>query len=280
MTDDTQAQPVRRPDGEESPLWIGGLLALMVVLVVIGAVFVAPTQAYHGPWITVLGVIATLGIFSILYKENPLFRFFEHIYIGLATAFGIYFLWNDFMMAHWWQPMLPKMASNPAGQGQWWLIFTLLIGGLFFTVYFAKITWMNRFIIGVLMGWGAGYAFSAFMSLIAPQLTASFRPPVSHESMVAVGMTKENNFPWHGLYWHPWLLISLIVLLCVMAYFFFSVEHRSGLIKHPAIAGRYFLMITLGAIFGTTVMSRFTLLIGRLDFLIHAVKDLLAAIHH
>jgi len=33
------------------------------------------------------------------------------------------------------------------------------------------------------------------------------------------------------------------------------------------VVGRYFLMITLGVIFGTTVMSRFTLLIGRLEFM-------------
>ncbi len=42
------------------------------------------------------------------------------------------------------------------------------------------------------------------------------------------------------------------------------------LIREPARAGRYFLMISLGAIFGTTVMGRFSLLIARLDYLLGA----------
>ena len=57
------------------------------------------------------------------------------------------------------------------------------------------------------------------------------------------------------------------MLICTFAYFFFSVEHRTHLIRQPARMGRYFLMISLGAIFGTTVMGRFSLLIARLDYL-------------
>jgi hypothetical protein len=272
MTDATQEQPVRRPDHEESPLWVVGLLGLLIVMIVAGS-FVSGHKESHKLWITLLGVIATLGIFSILYKENPIFRFMEHIYIGLATAFSIYFIWNDVLVGKWLHPMLPK-TMHAAGEGKWWLVLTVLIGGLFFTVYFPKITWMNRFILGVLMGWGAGYAFNQFMGFLGPQLTASFRPPVSTVSMDTDAV---NNLQWLGLYWHPWFFISLVVLLCVMAYFFFSVEHRSALMRRPAVAGRYFLMITLGAIFGTTVMSRFTLVIGRFDFLIHAVRDFLTA---
>jgi len=49
-------------------------------------------------------------------------------------------------------------------------------------------------------------------------------------------------------------------------YFFFSKEHK-GAFGTAARVGIWFLMITFGASFGYTVMSRMSLLIGRLDFL-------------
>jgi len=47
-------------------------------------------------------------------------------------------------------------------------------------------------------------------------------------------------------------------------YFFFSVEHK-GAIKKASNIGIYFLMLYFGAIFGNTVMGRFSLLYGRFD---------------
>jgi hypothetical protein len=42
---------------------------------------------------------------------------------------------------------------------------------------------------------------------------------------------------------------------------------RFPLLKTTSSAGRYFLMISFGAIFGTTVQGRMSLFIGRLIFL-------------
>ena len=42
-----------------------------------------------------LGVACTLGIYSILYRENKVFRFFEHVYLGLAAGYTISKTWND-----------------------------------------------------------------------------------------------------------------------------------------------------------------------------------------
>jgi len=263
--------PVPRPEGAESPLWIAILLGALVLLGVVGTVLnLLKSESVHTELKTVLGVIVTLAIFSILYKDNPVFRFIEHIYIGLAAGFGVVYLWVNYMQANWFTPMMPaKMVTG--GEGKWWLFIALMLGLLFFTVYFPKLAWMNRFAIGVLMGWSAGLALQMFMGLLGPQLTASFRPPVSIYPP-ASGVADPNNLPFANLWWHPWTMISLVVLVLVLSYFFFSVEHRSHWIRRPAVAGRYLLMITLGAIFGTTVMGRFSLLIARLDFLIDAVK--------
>ena len=57
-------------------------------------------------------------------------------------------------------------------------------------------------------------------------------------------------------------------------------EHKSKIIRVPSSLGRYFLMITLGAIFGTTVMGRFSLIIERLNFLKDAFADWGMALWH
>jgi len=51
-----------------------------------------------------------------------------------------------------------------------------------------------------------------------------------------------------------------------LIYFFFSIEHTK-LAGKTARVGTFFLMVTFGASFGYTVMSRMSLLIGRFDFL-------------
>jgi hypothetical protein len=61
-------------------------------------------------------------------------------------------------------------------------------------------------------------------------------------------------------------LIVFVGVFCGLVYFFFSREHK-GAFGGAAKVGIWFLMITFGASFGFTVMSRMSLLIGRIDFL-------------
>ncbi|MEA3409021.1 MAG: hypothetical protein U9Q95_01595, partial [Candidatus Eisenbacteria bacterium] len=63
-------------------------------------------------------------------------------------------------------------------------------------------------------------------------------------------------------------ILLVIGLLGTLSYFFFSMKHK-GLLGGLARAGIVFLMVGFGASFGYTVMSRFSLLIGRVSFLLH-----------
>ena len=56
-------------------------------------------------------------------------------------------------------------------------------------------------------------------------------------------------------------------VLTALIYFFFSKEHK-GAVGAGAKIGIWFLMISFGASFGYTVMSRMSLLIGRVYFLL------------
>jgi len=135
---------------------------------------------------------------------------------------------------------------------RWWWAFALVIGLMFYTVFSPRFAWMSRMALSLMMGFGAGYTFKGFIFDIGPHIAKSFKP-----IFVGFDAWKEgvNN------------AIFVAVLLCVMIYFFFSVEHRHPIIREPARLGRWLLMVTFGIVFGNTVMGRFSLFISRLDFL-------------
>ena len=134
---------------------------------------------------------------------------------------------------------------------RWWWAFAFVWGLLFYAVLIPRWAWMSRMALSVLMGLWAGYTFKAFVLEAGQQIFSSIKPILNVPFKTAL-----NN------------ALFVAVLLCVMTYFFFSIEHRHPVIRVPARLGRWLLMLTFGIVFGNTVMGRFSLFIGRLDFLI------------
>jgi hypothetical protein len=195
------------------------------------------------------GALCTLGLYSILYRENRVFRFFEHLFLGLATGYAIYAAWNDVLLPRWWKPMTGPVAE---GGGRWWWAFALPAGLLFYLIYSRRYAWMSRLIFAVFFGFTAGQAFQAFASLNFPLIRSAINVPLWNVPL----STAVNN------------LLFLIILLSVMSYFFFSFEQR-GTVARVSRLGRYLLMFAFGAIFGSTIMARMSLLIGRVYFLLN-----------
>lgn len=200
----------------------------------------------HQNGVVWLGAISTLAIYSILYRENPVFRFFEHIFVGVATAYGVQLVITQVLGPMWWEPMVRR--------GAWYWIFALLAASLFYFVYSRRLVWMSRLIIGVFMGLAAGNGLVGFVTLVGPQVAASLKPVV----VVGEGMPRlhVNN------------ILFFVTLLTVMSYFYFSISHAGRAIGASARVGRWLLMVAFGSIFGLTVMGRMSLLIDRLSFLL------------
>ena len=281
MDDPQQIMTSPAEEHPESPWWRIVLLAGLALLVIDGLVMNWPSASANDPymaaqlklWLEFIGIICIVAIFSLLYKENPLFRFFEHIFIGLSAGYIIAITWVQILEPQWYKPMLP---TDLGGEGKWTLIFIMLVATLFFTVYFPKLSWMNRLLMLGILGYYSGMALKFFLGGTAPQITAAFRPPITtyQPTGLPTGPPGSQTGHWpigtvagHPIFFHPWWLVSLVVLLCVFAYFFFSIDHKRAWVRRPSVLGRYFIMIMLGVIFGTTVMARFALLIARLDFL-------------
>lgn len=195
-----------------------------------------------------LAVICTFAIYSVLYKENPYYRLFEHIFIGLAAGQGVYATVAEVLKPKWWDPMVVK--------GQWWWALAVVAGMMFYFIYSKRNGWISRIMFGILMGLGAGMAFQDFAGMYIPQIKGSFKSVIPVNGLTWAGAI--NNF------------VFVMVLVTVMAYFFFSIDHKAKTVKYTAGLGRWFLMFAFGAVFGSTVMARMALLIGRVNFI---VKD-------
>ena len=194
-----------------------------------------------------LGAVGTLAIFSLVFRENKLYRLFEHIFLGLATGYGLAITWTQILRPKWWDPMV--------GGGHWIWILVVPLGLMFYGVYTKRFSWMARMIFGFYFGQAAGTIFQAFSSTYVPQIRASFKPLIAHAPQVTI---------WAAI--NNWIFV--IILICVLTYFFFAFEQNSRVVKGAATAGRVMLMVAFGAIFGSTIMIREALLIDRVRFLL------------
>jgi hypothetical protein len=194
------------------------------------------------PW-TWIAAILTLMIFSFLFRDNPFYKFAEHLFVGVANGYYIVYYWHNAL----WPNLFEPLAA-----GQIIHIIPLLLGLMYFTRFIPKLGWLVRIPIGFMIGWGAGISIPAyFQAFLIRQLEGAIVTPQSF------------NNPILGL----WAIISLIGVVCTLVYFYFSKEHK-GLLKPTARLGIIFIMIGFGASFGYTVMARVSLLIGRVQFLL------------
>jgi hypothetical protein len=202
-----------------------------------------------------VGAIGTLALFSLIYRENRLYRLFEHLFIGLAAGYTIKAVWTETLLPQWWVPMTQE--------GRWPWVFALGGGALFYTIFTKKFNWMSRISIGVLLGFAAGQSFQATANVYIPQIRGSMKPLWVRQDMLPqgslvtpLGQSLSN-------------ILFVIIIISVMTYFFFSFEQRNKALRTTARTGRLFLMFAFGAIFGSTVMARMALLIDRVWFLMN-----------
>ncbi|MCK5072828.1 MAG: hypothetical protein KAQ98_05330 [Bacteriovoracaceae bacterium] len=194
----------------------------------------------------------TIALYSFLYKDNPIFKIAEHLYVGLATAY--------LFIVTWYNVILPDVifafrdlgneTSNWAILGKTISVsIPTILGLLVYTRLVPKFSWLSRITFAALIGFGAGFTI--------PNYINSHILKQAQPTMVAL---------WGagGIQWGA--LLIFIVVISTLVYFFFSVEHK-GPVGWTAKLGIWFLMVSFGASFGYTVMARISLLIGRVNFL-------------
>ena len=195
-----------------------------------------------GTW---LAGFLTLAIFSFLYKDNPVYKLAEHIYVGVSA--GYWLIYVAFFDVY---PMLIQGFQNETGVEKWILLVPGALGLIMLTRWFPKTAWLSRWPIAFTVGVGAGLGITAnIQGYVVPQLQATLLP-VTGWNVVSI-----NN------------VILTVGVVTTILYFYFSKPHR-GALGWAARVGIVFIMVSFGASFGYTLMARISLLIGRLYFLL------------
>jgi hypothetical protein len=213
-----------------------------------------------GIWV---GALLTLCIFSFLYKDNPFYKFAEHLFVGVSAGYFIILRFWTVIVANLWDPLLKSFSGHgvnsertgmfAAEQGDYrgWLLLPGILGLLLFTRLHGKTSWISRWALALIIGVYAGLKTTGFaQSDFIAQVQASLQPL------------------WTGTLWGSFNSILFAVgIITSLLFFFYSREHK-GALGVASKLGIYFLMVSFGAGYGYTVMSRVSLLIGRLQFLL------------
>jgi hypothetical protein len=216
-----------------------------------------------------VGAICVFAILSYLHSENVFYRLFEHILLGLGLGFTIANMTRQVLIAKWWEPMKAAFEAFYQGTytGESWrdacLVFAGVFGLLWYFQYSKKYLWLSRITIGVTAGAGAGLAIKSESIRVLPQITSTFK------NVVITGSMAPHLSPAGRIQLSIENLLFVVIVCCVLYYFFFSFRRDTRLAKAPANMGRFFLMISFGAFFGNTFMTRVVILIDRVSFLIH-----------
>ena len=204
-----------------------------------------------GTWVAAL---LTLMVFSYLISDNPLYRLAEHLFVGSALGYAIVVAIQDVL----W-PRLSTLAQDPVAS--WHLLIPLLLGLLLLAKGRVSIAWLGNISIGFLFGVGAALAIGgALVGSLLYQVRDSMLPLLPGKG--DGGSVVDN-------------LILVVGTLATLAYFYFTAggeREATGLrgraLRLGSVVGKWFIMITLGALFANAVMARVSLLVGRLEFLL------------
>ena len=206
----------------------------------------------------------TLAIFSFLYRDNPFYRIAEAVVVGVSAGY--------WMVVGFWEVLVPNLfgkiapgiiqawampgLTGPDAERDLWYLVPLILGGMLLWRLAPRGAWISRWPLAFIIGTTAGLRMIAFMH-------GDFLAQINN-SIVPLVVMNQGGFSLTASLTN---LISIVGLLCCLAYFFFSFEHK-GAVGYAAQVGIWVLMITFGAAFGYTVMGRIALLAIRLEFLL------------
>lgn len=200
----------------------------------------------------------TLFIFSFLYKDNPFYRFAEHLFVGVSAGYYIVLNVWTVLFANLWDPLAAALDGRHGsplaarlGDYRLFLVIPAALGLLLFSRFWRRASWLSRWPLAVIIGVYAGLKTTGFaQGDFVEQVRGSIQPLWTGNVGTSVSV-------W----------VFTVGLIASLLFFFFSREHR-GALGVASRVGVSFLMVSFGAGYGYTVMSRISLLIGRFQFLL------------
>jgi len=210
--------------------------------------------------ITIAGFL-TLGIMSFVYKDNPIYKLCESVFIGVSAGY--------WFVSIFYQSMLPQLTdkigltgeltdsalayyrqTGRLASGQWFNLIAAGLGIMMLLRLLPKIGWISRWPLAFVIGSIAGLRLiGELQTNIMKQVKESILPlwaPQYIDGSLNLGSSIGHSLT---------NFVLVVGILTGVIYFFFSKEHK-GVFGGAAKVGTWILMITFGASFGYTVMGR------------------------
>jgi hypothetical protein len=231
-----------------------------------------------GTWVAVL---LTLFVFSYLLGDNVLYRLAEHIFVGVAVGYATVVVFHSILAPKLLLPLVEALRDGDWNT-LWPLLLPLILGILLLTRAFkttGPVSWLGSLSVALLLGVGAALAIQGgLFGTLVPLVDATtdiMRYARGYRSWTIGGGQGLGLVVFSGV-------IVLIGTIGVLLHFSFgaSREGRLGALRRWLVRtwgglGRWFIFIAFGAILATTFVSRLSLLVGRIQFLLDAARGLL-----
>lgn len=228
-----------------------------------------------GVW---LAAILTLFVFSFLFKDNPLYKVAESLFVGVSIGYLVGTTYHNDIVDNVYVPLVKRLDAATLErlhgfseisyllanfrQLDLWPVVPLVMGLLTLAPFVVpKHSWLTSIPFAFYIGRGAGAAVPA---TIQAAILAQMRGTTYAFAAAGSGLNEGRFDFWNFL----WAMVLLVGILATLWYFYFSAEHKSPFAQGFARLGIWFVMIGFGAAFGLTVMARVSLLIGRTEFLL------------
>lgn len=219
-----------------------------------------------GIWIAAL---LTLCIFSYMYRDNVGYKLAESIIVGVSAGYAMVVAFWDILIAKFLVKLAPDVAryalvpdTPVTSRVEWLYLIPFVLGLMVFARWLPRGKWLARWPLAFVVGTTAGLKLISFLDAdFLNQIRSTILPLV----VFAGDQGGARVFDWKQSLQN---IVLVAGTLSSLTYFYFSVEHR-GVVGQVSRIGVWVLMITFGASFALTVMSRITLLTMRLEFLFH-----------
>jgi len=210
-----------------------------------------------------IGAALTLMVLSFLWRDNPFYKFAEHLFVGVSAGYWM-------VMGFWstlWPNAIVKLApaagrvTNPdavLSDREPLVLIPLLLGCLMLLRLWPRLAWLARWPTAFAVGTTLGYHLvRTVRSNFLAQIHATVAPGL------VVGAA-QGGVDWAATV-NQWLIVAGTA--CALVYFTYTRGGR-GVRGGVARAGLVVLMVAFGASFAYAVMARVTVLVSRLQFLL------------
>ncbi len=201
-------------------------------------------------WIGVsVGAILTLLVFSYLLGDTPLFRIAQAIFVGVAIGYAATIAINLVLWNRLFEPLTRDLGAN------WHLFVPLVLGVLLFAKLRADWAPLGNLSVAFLFGVGSALAIGgALRGALVPQLLATLVPLTSFDNVL--------------------VFVGTIGALLSFRFVQPSPNQRStraldGLARAWGAIGRWFVLAAFGAMFADIAVSRISILVSRMYYLLH-----------